>query len=146
MKTFHVPGFGFIYCVSDCLQIHLADSCMNKKTYLSMHYKDNLPSMEQLSTDRSTDSNYCCFAISRTNLCAGIIQRITSLKQSENPPVSHCYFTINFCRAQKYSNPVYEKIFAPRISIALKKEKEKKASSKFSFLLLLKGKRSTLQI
>lgn len=123
MKIFKVPGFRFVFCVSGCLQIHLSNSYMNKKNYLSMHCKDNLPSMELLSTDRSTDSNYRRFAISGTGLCAGIIQSITSLEQSESPQVSQCCFNINFCRAEKDSNPVYKKIFAPRIGMALKKEK-----------------------
>lgn len=79
MRIFNVPEFGFVYCVSDSLQIHLAKSCMNKKNYWPMHYKDNLPSMKLLSADRSTDSNYCCLAISRTSLYAGIIQSLTYL-------------------------------------------------------------------
>lgn len=68
-----------------------------------MHYKDDLPSVKLLSTDRSTASNYRCFAISGTSLCAGIIQIITSLEQSENLQVSQCCF--NFGRAEKDSDP-----------------------------------------
>lgn len=105
MKIFNVLGFGYVFYVPGCLQIHLSNSYMNKKNYLSMHYKDNCRSMKLLSTDRSTDSNYQRFAISRTSLCAVIIQSITSLKQSENPQVSQCCFTINFCRAEKHSDP-----------------------------------------
>ncbi|PKU35489.1 hypothetical protein llap_14208 [Limosa lapponica baueri] len=103
MEVFNVLGFGLVYCVPGCLLIHLSNSCMNKKNYLSMHYKDNLPSVKLLSADRSTHSNYHRFAISGTSLHAGIVQNITSLEQSENPQAPQRYFTL--CRAEKDSDP-----------------------------------------
>lgn len=80
--------------------------------------------MKLLSTDRSTESNYHHFAISRI-VCAGIIQGSTSGTVCK----SQCCFTINFCRAEKDSDPggflnafVHWKIFVSRISMVLKRK------------------------